>query len=361
MLRVIGHARRVLVVTLVFLLGGVSGRARAAEDGAVSHRQVQIALLGSASAVGPVRGLIAELLAREGFHVFWAWPEQFADDQILSPPPPGPALVGVWIDLSSQVEARLYFRDASATRFVVRRLPVRPGQAAVFHEEVAQIVASAVLAIDTGDGRGLTPVEARAALQSMPVVHLGTSAAAPAAAPPREPLRWEARASITLHALASAVPVAGRIEAALGLVSGPWEAWLGGGYQPPRGVGGSIGVELQAAVLRAGVIREVTRTSGVALGVSAAIGLDRIQFRPRSHDPTVTLAAESHFWTPVARLGAEARFDRWRPFAIVAALVGDLFLADVHYDVRDTQGVTRRIVNPLRIQPGVSLAASYWF
>jgi hypothetical protein len=324
-----------------------------------SPLQVDVALIGRAEAVGPVRDVLRELLGREGVEVVWTWPERFRPDDVLAVTSGARTLgAAVWIDLGTPSQANLYFRDASAERFVVRRLPLERGLDELAREEIAHVVASAVLALASGSGPALSRSEARAVLVAAP--------AAPETPPPpaavARPTHWEAGASLGIGALAASIPVGFRVEASFAASAGPAvAAWLALGYQLPASDTDAVGVVVQAMQVRAGARYELLRSGAVAVHLLAGAGVDRVEFRPRSDDPTVELAPAGRFWAPVARFGAGVRLARWRHLALEGGLGADILLTDVHYDLHDAQGRAMRVVTPLIVQPGLVFGATWTF
>jgi hypothetical protein len=343
--------------------------------------QAEIALLGTAIVVEPVRDVLSELLEREGVDAVFTWPQRLNADDIFSAPGSSRAAIAVWIDLlTSPGEARLYFRDAGARRFVVRRVPLRRESEEIAREEIAHIVASAVLALNAGNGATLTLTQAREAIKSITTAAPkdddddnddGSRRAQP------EPRRggaspsgaraasstvvWETSASVTAQVLAREIPVAPRFDVSFGVVDRSVGAWLSAGYQLPATDTGSVGVTLRAMALRAGLLWDVHHFGAATLRVWAGVGADRVDFQPRGDDPHVALAPGGEFWTPAGRLAIGVRFGHWEHLALEGAVVGDLSLADVHYDIQDAQGFTQRVLAPLVMRPGASIGAVWRF
>jgi hypothetical protein len=327
-----------------------------------SPLQVEVALIGRAEAVGPVRDVLRELLGREDVEVVWTWPERFRPDDVLAVTSGAKKLgAAVWIDLGTPSQANLYFRDASGERFVVRRLPLERGLDELAREEIAHVVASAVLALASGSGPALSRSEARAVMVAAPAARAAPETPPPPAAAAR-PTHWEAGASLGIGALAASIPVGFRLEASFAAPAGPAiAAWLALGYQLPASDTDAVGVVVQAMQLRAGARYELLRSGAVAVHLLAGAGVDRVEFRPRSDDPTVELAPSGRFWAPLARLGAGVRFARWRHLALEGGLVADILLTDVHYDLHDAQGRAMRVVTPLIVQPGLVFGVTWTF
>ena len=128
--------------------------------------ETDIELAGREPAVARVRSVITELLEREGVVVSTSRLDRIQHEAILAPAAPSRRhSIGAWIDIESTREVQLYFRDASAQRFVVRRLALENGLDEIAVEEVGQVVKSVVLALAAGDEPALTFAQARAILQ----------------------------------------------------------------------------------------------------------------------------------------------------------------------------------------------------
>src|SRR5262245_12914696 len=200
--------------------------------GSVAPR-AEIVLVGPESATRPVREVIDELLSRDGVAVSWSARERLRVGEIVEAPPAraaGP--IFVWIDLSSPVEARLYFRDAAGQRFIIRSVSLQPEPAALAVEEIAQIVKAVLRALGAGTVHTLSLTEARAAL--------GAAPPPPAVPAPAPPAGRQASAEIGAAALAQLyapqLDFAGRVDASVAVISRP----AAGAPAFPGTLGGSL-------------------------------------------------------------------------------------------------------------------------
>ena len=76
------------------------------------------------------------------------------------------APVVVWVDVSSGVEARVYFRAAAGRRFVIRRVSLPSGVGPLAAEEIAQVIQSVRRALASDSAWALSLAEARTALSA---------------------------------------------------------------------------------------------------------------------------------------------------------------------------------------------------
>jgi hypothetical protein len=335
----------------------------------------EIILVGEDATCASVKDVVTELLSRDGMTVTWASQEHFRPQDIFDrvrSPSPAPAAqrggvgqgVAAWIDLSAPAEARLYFRDAGADRFFIRSLPLARGIDEIAKEEIAHIVSNAVLALSQGGGEALTRSEARQALQLQP-----TPEAAPEASEkPLAPLRFAVAAMAGAQLFASELPVVGRGTLSLALTRGPrWNrtggsfgGWLDLGYQlPGRYQGSAVGADVQAASARAGVLWEIERSVLLRLGLGT--GVDRVHYQPRGDRARVELASASSFYVPALSFwaGMDLRLLDW--LALTSRISVDAALAQVHFDLHDSNGQTTRVLIPYAVLPAASLGLAVVF
>src|SRR5262245_46504358 len=101
---------------------------------------VDITLVGPESALARVRDVTTDLLSRDDVRVAWRNAAVLRAEDVIEAPFAGrEALVVVWVDVSSAVEARIYFRAAAGRRFVIRRVQLPGGLGPPAVEEIAQI------------------------------------------------------------------------------------------------------------------------------------------------------------------------------------------------------------------------------
>ncbi len=366
-LRITRWNGRLIWAIPVLLLG--AHFASAAEVGAepTPPLRAHVTLLGRDSAQSGVREVVAEFLAREGFAVLWSSGDAFQPQDLLDRKGEGDiAAIGVWIDLSSSAEARLYFRGSQADRFFIRSLPLVEAVDEIAKEEIGHIVASAVLALSQGRGQTLTRSEARAALHVQPAQD--SVSRVPPAAP--QPLRLEIAASGGAQACGRELPLTGLLTMSGAVTRGPrWRrvggwfgAWLDLGYQIPASRWkDAVGVSLQAISLRAGGHWEIERRGVAVFRLGLGGGLDRVDFRPRGDTTLVDLAPGGVFYLPAACFWGGIDLRVSEHLAVTTKVFADIALMDVHYDVRNNRGASTRVLAPLAFRPGASLGMAFVF
>jgi hypothetical protein len=157
------------------------------------------------------------------------------------------------------------------------------------------------------------------------------------------------------------VPVVG--EVGIGLAVGRWGplgGWLEAAYQPAARYGGSpVSVALVAVAGRAGLDASARLAGTFRLRLGAGAGLSRTTFTPEVSATTGAAAPAGTFSSLTGRAlaGCEGRLA-----AHVAATLTfflDVVGADVHYDLREPDGSTRRVLVPHRFQPGVAFEIAW--
>ena len=221
--------------------------------------RANITLLGPTPDAAAVQEVTTELLAREHVDVSWATRTSFAPQDIFERGPEADdATIAVWIDLSEPGQARLYFRHSRADRFFLRSLLLPQGIDEMAKEEIAHVVANAVLALGKGTGDALTRTQARTALQVPPAPEAG-----PMAAPAPRALYGAAALLLGAERLAHEVPFVAQVAALLAVthrLPGGRTSALGGwasfGYYQLDAEHrvGVVKTEVQAMALRAGLL-----------------------------------------------------------------------------------------------------------
>ena len=366
------HPLGPLVVAVVTVVGLPAPSARANEPASAMHRPpAQIVLVGEDAAGESVKEVVTELLSRDGMAVTWASQKRFQPQDIFdggqSPASPEAQVggagdgVAAWIDLSAPTHARLYFRDAGASRFFIRSLPLARGIDEIAKEEIAHIVSNAMVALSQGGSKTLTRSEARQALQMQP----GPETKPEATSKLPAPLRFALAAMVGAQLFASELPVVARGTLCLALTRGPrWNraagsfgGWLDLGYQLPAGYqGDAVGVDVEAASARAGPLWQIGRSVLLRFGLGA--GVDRVHYQPRGDSARVELVTGNSFYLPVLALwmGLDVRLLDW--LALTSRISVDAALAKVHFDFRDGSGQTTRVLVPYAVLPAAALGLS---
>jgi len=358
---------RLTRIILVLLLSARSAAAAEANSAPAAPRRASVTLLGQNSAGSGVREVIAELLAREGFAVSWSERDSFRPQDFLERAGEDSlAALEVWIDLSSSFEAHLYFHDFQADRFFIRSLPLGQGIDEIAKEEIGHVVASAVLSLSQEDGQALTRSEARAALQVQPA-QVSDSPVPPASS---RPLRFEIVVAGGAQALAREIPMAGVLAISGAVTRGPrWGreggrlgVWLDLGYQIPASYQGTaVGVALQSIWLRAGGHWEIERRRRAVFRLGLGGGFDRVDFQPRGDAAMVELAPRGAFFVPVACFWGGVDIRLSEHLALATRAFADIALMDVHYELRNSGGASKRVLVPFSFRPGASLGMAFVF
>ncbi|HEY7374288.1 MAG TPA: hypothetical protein VIF57_19150 [Polyangia bacterium] len=319
-----------------------------------------ITLIGPEAAVASVRAVAAELLARDGVAVVWHQVAKLrAEEMFATPPGDRAAPVFVWVDVASAREARITFRAAAGSRFVIRRVALPGGVGPLAVEEIAQIIQSVLHALASDTGWALSLPEARVAL----------SVPEPRPAPPPP-----APARATVVAVGSAVrgqlyapdlPPTADLEVAIEAISrvagAPWSPGSLGGRLvlaygfPARFAGGAVGADLRVATLRLQLVWEPWRRGRAALRIGVGGGADRVVYTPTAEQPGAMTAAGGTFVSPVGCLDAALRLEVAARVAVNAGLLAELALQRVHYDAYDAQGRLNEVLIPYRLRPGLAI------
>ncbi len=335
----------------------VSARAAADEPEA----RAEITLTGDAAASATVKEVVLELLTRDQVSVVWIARTRFQPRDVFE----RRATWGVaaWIDLSSPVEARLYFRDASADRFFLRSLPLAQGIDEMAKEGIAHIVSNAVRALSQGGGETMTRSEARQALNLPPPTE-----EEPTPTEPVVPLRFAVAALAGAQLFAADLPVVAKGMLSFALTRGPrWKrvegsfgAWLDLGYQPVGHYRGSaVGADVQAAGARAGVLWEIER--GVLWRFGVGGGADRVHYQPKGDGDHITLASASSFYVPVMTCWAGLDWRLWDGLALTTRISLDTALLKIHFDLHEPGGQITRVLVPYPVRPATLLGLTLVF
>jgi hypothetical protein len=273
----------------------------------------------------------------------------------------------VWIDLSSAIEARIYFRAARGERFVIRRLSLPAEHRPLVVEEIAQIVKSVLRALGSDTTWALSLSEARAALRE-PTPSSQVEAVAPPRAEAERQVAVEVGSAAVAGMFAREVPVAGRLELSLAVMSRPPQAaltlpgalggWLAFGYGlPARYRGDAVGADIDNYAFRGGLLWEPWRRGRVTVRLGVGGGVDRVAFQPRAEAPGAAPASPGTFMSWLGCAAAGIRLDVSRRVAFAASVIADMTAARVHYDAYDSAGTLSEVLVPFRFRPGLSLGA----
>jgi hypothetical protein len=328
--------------------------------------QADIAVAGPEASCSRVRSVVSELLEREGVVVSTSRLDGIRPEAVLAAPTPSArSPIDAWIDVGSTREALLYFRDASAQRFVLRRLTLENGLDEVAVEEIGQIVKSVVLALAAGDEPALTIAQARAMLQA-PDREAPKPTPTVASAP--TPLVAEIGVGLIGQLFSPEIPLSPRLDLRLAFLvdhdwrlHGPLGGWISVGYgETLQYRSTTIGLDLTTVAARAGALCEPWHSARVITRIGIGGGFDLIDFTPQRSSSGVTPAATGRFLTPLGAVVAGVGLKVVGPLSFGAGAEIDFYPADVHYDLQQTDGRMRLLV-PYRVRPGLMLTVSAIF
>ena len=348
----------------VLFLPATIGRTAAAAPGSEPIDRVEVTLVaGSPPCPTLLRDVLAGQLADLTPDLVWVCRERIDPEEAFRSEGAGAGAIRIAIELRAGTEARLTLGDTRSDRFVVRRVPLRNGLDELGREQIGQIVRFATLALQAGSSLTLSRTEARAAVASWPAPPGGETTAPPLDRAPRPPrLAVDLGPVWSVSMFSREIPVVQ--ELAIGAaVHGPashlW-AWLEAGYRlPARDQGEPIGVELSAASLRFGLAVGQMRTRLLSFSGGAGVGLNRVSFTPIGAAASVQPAAPDTFWGESARLRLDAELRATARLTIGVRLACDIATADVHYDLRGSDGGARRVLTAFRIAPGLGVSVAW--
>jgi hypothetical protein len=334
---------------------------------------VQIAIVADGPCPQALHDRIAEQLAEVAGRVSWSCLPSFDAEDPFRSSAARPDALQIWVDVTPRTEARLTLRDPLADRFVVRRIPLPRGLDEIAREEIGQIVRSAALAVLAGPAATLTREQARAEISRWAQPAPPTSPPPPVTAPPgpspgpapgREASRSVAPVQVlkiapllSARVFASPIPLVAEVgvSAAVGKQQG-LGIWMDAAYQlPARDRASPVGVELDALAIRAGLLVSLAVSRALVARLGAGAGFTRTSFTPLGDSSAVTTDPAAAFVSLTGRLFAGVDLRAGREMVLGVALFCDAVGADVHYDLRASDGSTQRVLTPLRLQPGAAL------
>jgi len=332
---------------------------------------VTIAVVAPEGCPPALRERIAEQVADVAGDLAWSCPPRLDEDEPFRSAPAAEGLQ-FWIDLTPEAEARLTLRDGRSDRFVVRRIPLPRGLDEIGREEIGQIVRSALLALRAGGEETLTLAEARAEIARWPRRSAPPPPRPPPVSPPEptrvartvspgRPLALVVGAFLSWRVFAPQIPLVG--EAGIGLGIGRWGpvgGWLEAAYQPEARYDGSpVSVALVAVAGRAGLDASARLAGTFRLRLGAGAGLTRTTFTPEVSATTGAAAPAGTFSYLTGRALAGWQGRLGGHVAATLTFFLDVVGADVHYDLREPDGSTRRVLVPHRFQPGMTFEIAW--
>jgi hypothetical protein len=356
------EAARVLLFVLPVTAGRTSAAAPADEDHRIDPVEVTL-VAGSLRCPPLLRDVVAEQLADVTPHLFWVCRERIDAEDPFRSDDAGAGAIRIAIDVRAGAEARLTLGDTRSDRFVVRRVPLRNGLDELGREQIGQIVRFATLALRDGSSATLSRNEARAAVATWPAP-LKREAAPPAVdrAPPRPELAIDVGPiwSVSMFSPQTSLVQELAIAAVIGRPTSHVWPWIDAGYRlPASDEAQPVGVELSAVSLRAGLAAGQARTRSLSFSGGAGVVLDRVRFAPIGAAASVAPAAPDAFWTVGARVMISGEWRATAHLTVGARLACDIASADVHYDLRSSDGSARRVLTAYRVAPGVGVAVAW--
>ncbi len=316
-----------------------------------------------------LREVLAEQLAGVGAPLTW-WCRATGNPDA---PLRGTTSAGlkVWIDVTRLGEVRVILGrgDGGSDRFVLRRIPLAGGLDEIGREEISHIVRSGTLALLAGNADTLSRDQADAELSrwGQPPPPPAAPAVVPATGTPRttQPRTpWHPIVTLgpawSVLLFSPQVRVVHELALSAGLAAGSFGLWADAGHRLPATYQtDAVGVELAAWSLRLGVALRIGAPGPVTFGFGAGAGLDRISFSPRAGASTIAVApADSYFALSVRGL-LSLDYRARAHLTMAVRLFCDVATQDIHYDFRDADGTTRRVVAPYALTPGVSLSVAW--
>ena len=351
---------------------------------AVAHaRRIELTVVADQPCAPRLRDVLVEQLAGVASEILWSCRARLEQEELFRPASPPTAGVRVWIDVSSESDARLFLKDQQAERFVVRRLALSNGLDEVSREEIGQIVRFGALTLFDRPRETMTRTEVRAALSGWPAARPASGEGAAesqraAVARPRPPIPREPAVATTtplvrptaarslafgpawsVQAFSRDVPVVH--ELALGLSLGEaLSLWTEAGYRLPTTYRDqSVSVELGAWAWRIGTSFRRRAGGWGAWGLGTGVGVNRISFAPGAPAADVDVAPAGHFFSITGRVFLMLDLAASAHVARGIKLFCDVATTHIHYDLRDGSGVSLRVLEPFGFMPGLALGLAW--
>ena len=355
------RSRRIRLASLLLALG-LPSVARAAA--------VQIAIVAEGDCPQALHDRIAEQLAEVADRVSWSYLPSFNGEDPFRSSTAEPDTLQIWVDVTPRTEARLTLRDLRDDRFVVRRIPLPHGLDEIAREEIGQIVRAAALAVLAGPAATMTRDEARAEISrwTQPTPPPTSTTTPPRTRPRPGPNRESSRIPGLLQVLKIGPVVSARVFATpipfveavgVSVAVGSQQGigiWVDAAYQlPARDSASPVGVELNAVAIRAGLLVSIAVRRALVARLGVGGGFDRTSFTPLGDSSAVTAAPSDAFLSAVGRVFAGVDVRASQTIVVGVGLFCDAVGADVHYDLRESDGSTHRVLTPFRLQPGLAL------
>jgi hypothetical protein len=326
---------------------------------------IEITVVGGGATLERVRGALAS-------HSFapatlrWLWSARWDPSELISRDVArSGAVVRCWVVLSDTSHAHLYFADRTATRFLLRDLDLSGTLDELDREALSQALELSIRALLEDQQAGMNREEARSLLapRARPATLAAVSQPVARSASPEHQSAFTAGASWQIEGHSRE----------LGLVQGPQLSlgyeralagfraalWASAQYQLKKTyLGPLVGLSLRTVALRSGLrltwpLRSASWFAGALLGG----GVDLAQFAPRPglSDSSAMLTPERTRAIPTLCIGALVGTELGRHARLNVALLANVPLLSVHYDV-ELAGVRERVDEPWSVRPGLSIA-----
>ena|GEM_PF-6891651 len=273
-----------------FALLGLLGVADAAV--AQTHVAVDVVVVAPDASTAALTEQINQGLLSEPLQIHWETRKEFNTDEFLAATTASPkeARPAAWIDVRDRDATSVYFRDADAQRFFLRRFPKQDSDI-VLAEQVAQVIAPSLVALADHSRKALTRAQMKTelAITKPPVI-------APTQVDAQAPLLQPTRRRTTRAFAVESAYVAQWIAAGSAAAQGPrlrlssrWKNPLGDVtvwsslFRPiafrPQGLDGTDW-ELNLWDWRLGLAFLVARTQDIGISVGIAGGANWVAARP---------------------------------------------------------------------------------
>jgi hypothetical protein len=342
--------------------GASPGPSSAPTDGEAD--EATIVLVGDGAEATTLVPLLVERLGRQKIQLRFLTEPRFEPNELLARDE-GDRAVWVFIEVTGERSARLYFRGPHGQHFLLRELALRGGLDELGRELVGQVLESSVATL-LRSSEGMSREEVVASLSG--AGELPTRSEGESEAPPPPPssaarfagwlgLRYEAEWSGSALGAAHGPGVEAGVEWRRGILARAGlsaQTWFAQTYASQE-----IKADIQTwpLLLSLDVGLPVARGQALLIGLAGGAGVVHVQPEAAA-DPAVTPAGPTTHLVPALRTAVryEIHFDEW---SLGITGFADISVLDTHYDLE--QGTsTDQAAAPNRVRPGAALLMSWW-